>query len=176
MMLPSDTIVEFHLFYDGAVDIQIWALLTRSQCKVSDTQVTVKACGPLVFKQITISSISFLFRSFITWIYLNLGQCWQDDKGMSSKHTETKQNDALGIILLCRKSNLYNRVHKWGGCKGSGYSNWKVLTYEGWPSGSKKSYGNHSNAYYLAECSFLCQQQSWDPHKTQILEGNMWEE
>ena len=29
-------------------DIQILALLTRSQCKVSDTQVTVKACGPLV--------------------------------------------------------------------------------------------------------------------------------
>ena len=43
-MLLSDTIVDFHLFYDGAVDIQIWA----SQCKVSDTQVTVKACGPLV--------------------------------------------------------------------------------------------------------------------------------
>ena len=47
-MLLSDTIVDFYLFYDGAVDIQIWALLTRSQCKVSDTQVTVKACGPLV--------------------------------------------------------------------------------------------------------------------------------
>ena len=31
-----------------AVDIQIWAPLTRSQLKVSDTQVTVKACGPLV--------------------------------------------------------------------------------------------------------------------------------
>ena len=31
-----------------AVDMQIWASLTRSECKVSDTQVTVKACGPLV--------------------------------------------------------------------------------------------------------------------------------
>ena len=41
--------VDFHLFYDGAVDIQKWALLTRSQCKVSDTQVTVKAHGPLVY-------------------------------------------------------------------------------------------------------------------------------
>ena len=48
MMLLSDTIVDFHLFYDGAVDIQIWVLLTRSQCKVFDTQVTVKACGSLV--------------------------------------------------------------------------------------------------------------------------------
>ena len=47
-MLLSYTIVDFHLFYDGAVDIQIWALLTSSQCEVSDTQVTVKARGPLV--------------------------------------------------------------------------------------------------------------------------------
>ena len=31
-----------------AVDMQICDLLTRIQCKVSDTQVTVKACGPLV--------------------------------------------------------------------------------------------------------------------------------
>ena len=35
---------------NGAVDMQICALLTRSQCKVSDTQVTVKACGPLVIE------------------------------------------------------------------------------------------------------------------------------
>ena len=40
--------VDFYLFYDGVADIQIWALLTRSRCKVSDTQVTIKACGPLV--------------------------------------------------------------------------------------------------------------------------------
>ena len=32
MMLLSYTTVDFYLFYDGAVDIQIWALLTRSQC------------------------------------------------------------------------------------------------------------------------------------------------
>ena len=44
-MLFSYTMVAFLLFYDGAVDIQIWALLTKSQCKISDTQVTVKACG-----------------------------------------------------------------------------------------------------------------------------------
>ena len=35
-------IVDFYLFYDGAVD------LTRSQCTVSDTQVTIKAHGPFV--------------------------------------------------------------------------------------------------------------------------------
>ena len=54
MMLLSDTIVDFHLFYDGDVDIQIWPLLTRSQGKVSDTQVTIKACGPLVILYIVI--------------------------------------------------------------------------------------------------------------------------
>ena len=48
MMLLSYTMVDYHLSYDVAVDIQISTLMTRSQCKVSDTQVTVKACGPLI--------------------------------------------------------------------------------------------------------------------------------
>ena len=48
MMLLSYINVDFHLFYDGADDIQILALLTMSQCKVSDTQVPARACGPLV--------------------------------------------------------------------------------------------------------------------------------
>ena len=47
-MLLSYTMVDYHLSYDGAVDIQISTLMTRSQFKVSDTQVTVKACGPLI--------------------------------------------------------------------------------------------------------------------------------
>ena len=34
----------------------------RSQCKVSDTQVTVKACGPLVFKKDTILAHGRLFK------------------------------------------------------------------------------------------------------------------
>ena len=33
-----------HLIYDGSVDMQI----SRCQCRVSDTQVTVNACRPLV--------------------------------------------------------------------------------------------------------------------------------
>ena len=60
MMLLSDTIVDFHLFYDWAVDIQIWALLTRSQCKVSDSQVTVKACGPLVWQAMITKNLFWL--------------------------------------------------------------------------------------------------------------------
>ena len=64
-MLLSYTIVDFHLFYDGAVDIQIWAPLTRSRCKVSEMQVTVKACGPLVFKTTQIFSRLIVINLFI---------------------------------------------------------------------------------------------------------------
>ena len=48
IMQFSSAIVDFYLFSDGSVDMQIWTLLSRSQCRVSDTEVTVKACGPLV--------------------------------------------------------------------------------------------------------------------------------
>ena len=41
-------ITDFHSFYDGAVGMQIWALLTRSEFRVPGTQVTVKVYGPLV--------------------------------------------------------------------------------------------------------------------------------
>ena len=36
-MLHSYVIIDSYLFYDGAVDMQIWALLTKSQCRVYDT-------------------------------------------------------------------------------------------------------------------------------------------
>ena len=45
IMLLSYDIVDFHFFYDGLLML-IWALLTRSQCRVSDTQVTIKAHRP----------------------------------------------------------------------------------------------------------------------------------
>ena len=41
---------DFYPFYDGPVDMRILAFLTRSQCRATDTQVTVKTRGPLVFK------------------------------------------------------------------------------------------------------------------------------
>ena len=46
--VQSTAIVHFYLVYDGSVDMKICPLLTRSQCRVSDTQATVKAHGPLV--------------------------------------------------------------------------------------------------------------------------------
>ena len=56
-MLLSYTIVDFDFNYNnGAVNMQIRTLLTRIQCKVSDTQVTVKACGPLVSISIVVIS------------------------------------------------------------------------------------------------------------------------
>ena len=48
IMLLSYATVDLYLFYDRAADIQIWAPLRKSQCRVSDTQVTVKALGPLL--------------------------------------------------------------------------------------------------------------------------------
>ena len=44
-MLLLYPIVVVYLFY---ADMLICALLTSSQCRVSDTQVTVKACGSFV--------------------------------------------------------------------------------------------------------------------------------
>ena len=38
-------------FCDWAVEMQISALLTRNICIFSHTQVTVKACGSLVWSQ-----------------------------------------------------------------------------------------------------------------------------
>ena len=44
----STAIVDFNLFYDGSIDMQIRSLLTRSPLGVSDTQITVMACVPFV--------------------------------------------------------------------------------------------------------------------------------
>ena len=44
----STAIVDFNLFYDGSVDMQRRDLLTRRPLGVSDTQVTVMACGAVV--------------------------------------------------------------------------------------------------------------------------------
>ena len=43
-------------YNNGAVDMQC-ALLTRIQFKESDTQVTVKACGPLVCSPVVCPSV-----------------------------------------------------------------------------------------------------------------------
>ena len=48
MQLPS-AIVYFSLFDDGPIDTQILALMTGSQCIVSDTQMNVKARGHFVY-------------------------------------------------------------------------------------------------------------------------------
>ena len=48
IMQFSTAIVDLNLFYDGSVDMQIRTILTRSPLGVTDTQVTVMACGPVV--------------------------------------------------------------------------------------------------------------------------------
>ena len=69
-MLLSYTIVDFYLFNNGAVDMQMYALLTRTQCKVSNTQVTVKACGPLV----GLASAPRVFTKIMKPVLAHLGQ------------------------------------------------------------------------------------------------------
>ena len=44
-------IANFDLFNDGSVDLQMWVLLTKSEFRVFDTQVAIKACGPLILFQ-----------------------------------------------------------------------------------------------------------------------------
>ena len=64
-MLLSYTIDNFSLFYGGYY-LQIWALLTRSQCKVFYTQVTVKACRLLV-SIIIVYIVSCFYYSHQWW-------------------------------------------------------------------------------------------------------------
>ena len=77
-MLLSYTIVDFYLFNNGAVDMQIYALLTITQCKVSNTQVTVQACGPLVglasaprvFTKIMKPELAHLFFFYLFFFFI----------------------------------------------------------------------------------------------------------
>ena len=47
----SSAIVDFYLYYDGPVDMQIQALLTRILCRISDTRMTVEDRGSLVYQR-----------------------------------------------------------------------------------------------------------------------------
>ena len=47
----SSAIVDFYSYYDGPVDMQIQALLTRILWRISDTRMTVEDPGPLVYQR-----------------------------------------------------------------------------------------------------------------------------
>ena len=68
IMLLSYATVDFHLFYDVAVDMQIWALLTRSKCRASDTRVTVKVLGSLV-QLLTAMVIMTNMHNYMDFVY-----------------------------------------------------------------------------------------------------------
>ena len=69
------TTVDFYLFYDGAAEMQIWAPLTKGQCRVSDPHVTIKALGPLVFSQT--GRVSVLDRSQTLQLHRYRSHAWQ---------------------------------------------------------------------------------------------------
>ena len=97
MKLLSYTIIDFHLCYDGAVDIQIWAPLTRSQCKVSDTQVTVKACGPLV--------LSFHRLLYTDKVKQNI--CWQINLAATSLTNPPHFREDKNSLKIKKLSNFH---------------------------------------------------------------------
>ena len=104
MMLLSCTMVDFHLFYDGVIDIQIWALLTRSQCKVSDNQVTIKARGPLVFLFFFVIS-SFSWQQVWACISQECYNCAKSGWKFFSRRIGLKFNTCifnLAILLFWR--------------------------------------------------------------------------
>ena len=65
------SIIDFQLFYDGAVHTNMSPSDKKLQCNVSDTQVAGKACGPLV-----ISRFNLMILIYKLWSLLN-GNCYQ---------------------------------------------------------------------------------------------------
>ena len=65
----SYAIVDFYLYNDCDIEMQIWVLLTRNLGKVSATQVTVKTRGPLVHQDV------FYYKLMMNWpvIYTTRG-------------------------------------------------------------------------------------------------------
>ena len=119
-MLLSCITAGFHLFYDLAADMQIWALLTRSQWRVSDTQVTVKAHGPLVLNSIVGAG---LVDVQILWNYINswwsvLTQIWPLHCNViscvSSLGNLSYSGDLLLITGMCCSSFVAQKhCHLW---------------------------------------------------------------
>ena len=70
--------------------------LTRSQCKVSDTQVTVKACGPLVLE-------CKVGKSKISWLVI----CIDEKQIISHVHINYTFSVVLYIPCLCN-NNVHN--------------------------------------------------------------------
>ena len=53
--------VGFNFLYDRSVDMIISAVITRNQCRLTVTRMTVKACGALVSVKFTIFVNNFTF-------------------------------------------------------------------------------------------------------------------
>lgn len=78
-MQLSSVIVDFYLFCDGLVDMQVRVPLTRNQCRVSDTLVTDKARAPPVTCMIQISKYDLGKHNFVYITYIlnsNLYENW----------------------------------------------------------------------------------------------------
>ena len=104
MMLLSYTIVDFFNNNNGA-EMQICALLTRIQCKISDAQVTVKACGPLVFYVMKLCILTPIYRYAIYFLF-QISQFvdnFPNSKGLGPRPKVLKKNTVRDKSLLFRK-------------------------------------------------------------------------
>ena len=62
--------VGFNFLYDGSVDMKISAVITRNQCRLTVTRMTVKACGAFVSEKFTILKNKYPFLIIFPFIYM----------------------------------------------------------------------------------------------------------
>ena len=79
--------------------MQICTLLTRIQCKVSDTKVTVKACGPLV-GETQCKRITVILDLFIYNIPLDRSSLWGSALLLSKVERRTEEDPTS--TLTCK--------------------------------------------------------------------------
>ena len=91
----------FFKFYDAPVDMQIWAPLTRSQCRISDTQVTVKAHELLVSLATFMPMIWSIHK--VSILYLN--NMIRSAKDQSSTYHSCGKNVIPVIVFHITKSS-----------------------------------------------------------------------
>ena len=102
-------IIDFYSFYDGAVDIHIWALLTRNQSRVSDTQVTVMACGPLLMAKVWAYTLELSCKSvFTSVVFAHI--C---ENIIASTYTVYPKSMLKSTIHVVRKYKVYDWILIW---------------------------------------------------------------
>ena len=98
------------LFFDGLVDTQVWALLSRSHCRVFDTLVNFEAHGPLVYYGRQLTYLYFLYNWCLIRESLSLSL------SLSLRNCHEKSNYYLNVCVQdlnrCMESMLWKNAEK----------------------------------------------------------------